>query len=106
MKVIAAMDYQDFKLKKYIKAGEDLTEKYEKAREELDKERIDILLAGNKTNDFKPFIKIEEAPVAEEQKAEGEEAPKDKEPVVETADLKKDNVETSVKNKGKKAKAE
>ena len=79
MKVKASMGYTDFKLNKYLAKGTDLVEEYKKANVELDKERIDVLLAGNETSKFKPIIEVEE------------------EPKIETANIKTDNVETAVK---------
>lgn len=79
MKVKASMGYTDFKLNKYLPKGTDLVEEYKKANIELDQERIDILLAGNETSNFKPIIEVEE------------------EPKIETAIVNMENVETAVK---------
>jgi len=89
MKVRALINYKDYLLNKDIIKGEDMNEAYNKAGVELTQERIDILLKGNASSNNKPFIEVEV---------------EKKKPVVETADIQLDNVETAiVKPKKKKA---
>lgn len=116
MKVTALINFKDFVLNKDIKEKDNLIEKYKEANIELTKERIDVLVAGNKSSNFKPFVEVvldkkekkdDQEPTLEEIKKGAEEQAKmllDKEPVIETADLKIDNIETAIKNKGKKEK--
>lgn len=80
MKVIANIDYTDFKLHKHLVKGTNLIEEYKEANIELDEERIEELLAGNKSSNFIAFIEVQ----TEEEK-------------VETAIEKHTDVETAVK---------
>ena len=80
MKVKALINFKDFELNKRIKAGDIY---------EVSKVRAKVLLAGNKSSNFKPFVEVVEdteiKPVI------------NNEEVIETAELKVDKIEKAVK---------
>lgn len=85
MKVRALINFKDFELNKRIKAGDIY---------EVSKARAKVLLAGNKSSNFKPFVEVVEdteiKPVI------------NNEEVIETAELKVDKVEKAIRPKRKK----
>lgn len=86
MKVKALINFKDFKLNKQIKKDDIY---------EVSKERAEVLLAGNKSSNFKPFVEVVEDTEVK--------VVIDKE-VIETAALKVDEIETAIKPKRKKSK--
>ena len=90
--VKANINYLDCILNKNILKGEDLVSLYKEANIELSDERIAELEKGNVTSEGVPFINVvrENIPTNEDENKEL----KDKSNL-ETADLKKDNVETA-----------
>lgn len=75
VRVKALIDYNDYELKKLIKANEEYS---------VTDERAKVLLEGNKTNGYKPFVEVVEE-------------------VIETAQQKMPDVEVAVKPRRKKA---
>ena len=108
--VKANINYLDCILNKNILKGEDLVSLYKEANIELSDERIAELEKGNVTSEGVPFINVvrENIPTNEEENKELDNEEENKEldnedenkelkdkSNLETADLKKDNVETA-----------
>ena len=122
--VKANINYLDCILNKNILKGEDLVSLYKEANIELSDERIAELEKGNVTSEGVPFINVvrESIPTNEDENKELDNEDENKEldnedenkelkdkSNLETADLKKDNVETATvkpsrKNSKKKEK--
>ncbi len=108
--VKANINYLDCILNKNILKGEDLVSLYKEANIELSDERIAELEKGNVTSEGVPFINVvrENIPTNEDENKELDNEDENKEldnedenkelkdkSNLETADLKKDNVETA-----------
>lgn len=111
--VKANINYLDCILNKNILKGEDLVSLYKEANIELSDERIAELEKGNVTSEGVPFINVvrENIPTNEEENKELDNEEENKElddkSNLETAVLKKDNVETAtVKSTRKNSKKE
>ena len=98
--VKALINYKDFKINKDIKKGEELVELYKQAGIELDEERIELLLKGNQSSNFKPFIEVREKMVELKAELSTEEKEVVNELVVEEAS------DSKPKRRSRKAKAE
>lgn len=111
MKEIKALiNYKDFKINKDIKKGEELVDLYKQVGIELDEERIELLLKGNQSSNFKPFIevreKVEPMIINEEDVIEIEGVTEIPEGVEVVEEIIIETTEDKPKRRGRKAKAE